>query len=106
MSPSEREKEESLDWPFLHMLETHLLPVLGYQGMSDQTLQALAEIVHSATQLWRAGTANGGAAGEIETLPRERFHYWCFDLLFIVTSRTSVGKCSLVMERQEIELIL
>ncbi|KAJ9119007.1 hypothetical protein QFC22_003496 [Naganishia vaughanmartiniae] len=90
MPPAEREKEESLDWPFLQMLETHLLPVLGYPEMSDQTLQALAEIVHSATQLWRGVTSSEAGTEEIETLPRERFHYWCFDLLFIVTSRTSV----------------
>ncbi|KAJ9101495.1 hypothetical protein QFC19_005146 [Naganishia cerealis] len=90
MPPSKRETEESLDWPFLQMLEAHLLPVLGYPEMSDRTLQALAEIVHSATQLWRGTTTSGLGMGEIETLPRERFHYWCFDLLFIVTSRASV----------------
>ncbi|KAJ9092821.1 hypothetical protein QFC21_006697 [Naganishia friedmannii] len=92
MPPAEREKEESLDWPFLQMLETHLLPVLGYREMSDRTLQALAEIVHSATQLWRGMVTCGAGTEEIEALPREKLHYWCFDLLFIVTSRTSVGE--------------
>lgn len=27
-------------------------------------------------------------------LPRERFSYWCFDLLFLICSDTSQGKCS------------
>ncbi|KAJ9096967.1 hypothetical protein QFC20_006328 [Naganishia adeliensis] len=54
--------------------------------MSDTTLQALAEILHSATRLWKRSSDSD----EVEVLPRERFHYWCFDLLFIVTSRHAI----------------
>lgn len=88
MSPADREKEEALDYPFLRMLEGSLLPVLGYPEMSDETLQALAEILHAATRLW----TRSADSDEVEVLPRERFHYWCFDLLFIITSRHSIGE--------------
>lgn len=91
MAPEEREKQEALDYPLLRMLEGSLLPVLGYPEMSDATLQALAEILHSATRLWK----RSADSDEVEVLPRERFHYWCFDLLFIVTSRHSIGKSCL-----------
>jgi hypothetical protein len=91
MAPEDREKQEALDYPFLRMLEGSLLPVLGYPEMSDATLQALAEILHSATRLWK----RSADSDEVEVLPRERFHYWCFDLLFIVTSRHSIGRSRL-----------
>jgi hypothetical protein len=91
MSPAEREKEEALDYPFLQMLEASLLPILGYPEMSDATLQTLAEILHTATQLW----ARDRDSDTAEALPRESVHYWCFDMLFIVTSRHSIGMFTL-----------
>ena len=87
LSPAEREREESLDYPFLQVLETSLLPNLGYSEMNDTTLQTLAEILHAATQFW-ARDINTETA---KVLPREGVHYWCFDMLFIVTSRHSIG---------------
>ncbi|GHJ88999.1 hypothetical protein NliqN6_5401 [Naganishia liquefaciens] len=86
MTPAEREREEALDYPFLQVLETSLLPILGYPQMNDTTLQTLAEILHATTQLWARDPETEAA----QTLPREALHYWCFDMLFIVTSRHSI----------------
>lgn len=35
-----------------------------------------------------------GTTVGVPTIPRERFSYWCFDLLFVVCSRTAEGMSS------------
>lgn len=43
--------------------------------------------------IWTSTVTLDGTTMDDDELPRERFAYWCFDLLFLMCSRAPGGKC-------------
>jgi len=109
-----QEEEETFDLSLISALEIDVVPYLGDIRIPDYLVSQLGSILYQGSQLRKTierpnGNvlqANGYPAIEkIEmnkhnekgttevgsALPRERFSYWCFDLLFLVCSNTTKG---------------
>ncbi|KAF8345051.1 hypothetical protein F5887DRAFT_1282803 [Amanita rubescens] len=107
-----QEEEETFDLSLISALEIDVVPYLGDTRIPDYLVSQLGSILYQGSQLRKTierpnGNvlqANGFPAIEkIEmnkhnekgttemglALPRERFSYWCFDLLFLVCSNTT-----------------
>ena len=122
-SLEEQEAEENFDLALISSLEIDLVPHLGGPRVPDYLVGQLAKILHKGSQLYRLDAFRSGspsfgdwnkvgsspnsreefekldlesmgstATGEV--VPRERFSYWCFDLLFLICSDMTRGAYS------------
>jgi len=112
--------EESFDLSLISSLEIDLVPHLGDTRVPDHLITQLAKILHKGSQLYKSSmgpsrpdspstdTANvsddprdshdfekvdlniGSTTPEV-LVPRERFSFWCFDLLFLICSNVTSG---------------
>ena len=117
----EQEADENFDFSVIACLENDVVPQLGDPRLSDkvvvelgQTLQRGSTVYELEDTLSASSTATAGisrAAPGVEqvnvdtqyselgssrtgkTAPRERFSYWCLDLLFAVCSSEHRGSC-------------
>lgn len=117
-SLEDQEAEESFDLSLISSLEIDLVPHLGDMRVPDHLIAQLAKILHKGSQLYKSSvdlslpnspstdTANvsddsrdshdfekvdldiGTTAPGI-LVPRERFSFWCFDLLFLICSNVT-----------------
>ncbi|KAF5376165.1 hypothetical protein D9757_009328 [Collybiopsis confluens] len=97
-----QEEEENFDLALITSLESDVVPHLGARRIPDPVLKQLAQVLAQGSQLHDSeyhlnvleedfdksyhfrGNTNSGIA-----LPRERFSYWCFNLLFLICSNTN-----------------
>ena len=112
-----QETEESFDFSLIASLEIDVAPYLGDGRVSDHLVNQLAMILHKGSLLYKSpmdipsqssspGFVNGhipiepvdmeryrelGSTDSRSPVLRERFSYWCFDLLFLICSDTSSG---------------
>jgi hypothetical protein len=117
-----QEEEESFDLALLASLEIDIIPHLGQPRVSANLITRLSKVLQEGSKLhnfapngrnqkieartedsdtnsfelplredrdYSLGITNGGV-----TAPRERFSYWCFDLLFLICSDVAKGKSS------------
>ena len=118
-SLSEQEEEENFDHHLVASLETDVVPCIGDDRVPDYLITQLAKILQQGSQLLqdesneeypptptsptrpdtRSAPLSGKAEGEEvgSTVPllavsRERFSYWCLDLLFFICSDTAKGR--------------
>jgi len=95
-------EEEEFDFALLEALRKHVVPCIGAVGVPDALVSEMARIlcrgscvvgVADDDEVRWASTEVGGviprwASTEVgRVMPRERFSYWCFDLLFLICSR-------------------
>ena len=109
-----QEEEETFDLSLISALEIDVVPYLGDSRIPGYLVSQLGSILYQGSRLRKTidrpngnvlqvngypaiekiemdkhnetGTTEMGSA-----LPRERFSYWCFDLLFLVCSNTTKG---------------
>ncbi|KIL71464.1 hypothetical protein M378DRAFT_65148 [Amanita muscaria Koide BX008] len=110
-----QDEEETFDLSLISALEIDVVPFLGDSRVPDHLVSQLGNILHHGSLLHQSTDdrppVNGYAPdtnshqeirkakktkkheeGTTETstvVPRERFSYWCFDLLFLVCSNTT-----------------
>ncbi|KAF5376426.1 hypothetical protein D9615_008633 [Tricholomella constricta] len=111
----EQEAEENFDLALIASLEIDVAPHLGDSRVPDDLVCQLAKILHQGSRLYDSQSegvsgsnspTNGQTSGKVEAVdvqnqyelgstesgplvPRERFSYWCFDLLFLICSNTT-----------------
>ncbi|TDL18222.1 hypothetical protein BD410DRAFT_900985 [Rickenella mellea] len=105
----EQEAEENFDLSLVASLEVDVVPLLGDPRVPDYLIMHLAKFLHQGSCIYDL-SANGrgpfspgqahvkdseevvqteefiGSTANGQLLPRERFSYWCFDLLFLICS--------------------
>ncbi|KAJ7226681.1 hypothetical protein GGX14DRAFT_692973 [Mycena pura] len=107
-----QEAEENFDLALIGALEIDVVSHLGSQRVPDILVRQLAKILQQGCRLHRVELATNPHSpvsssgsrefekieidayeqGTTETgalVPRERFSYWCFDLLFLICSNTT-----------------
>lgn len=125
-----QETEENFDLALIASLEIDVIPQLGDSRIPDLLVTQLAKVLHQGSRLHDSDVGSGsespmndsmskhrshdshdfetvsmseygiGSTGSGTALPRERFSYWCFDLLFLICSDTAKGLSrSLAAER-------
>ena len=115
-----QEEEENFDLALIASLEIDVVPHLGDSRVPDYLITHLAKILQQGSQLREydheedymftpitpmktpvSGKGNWAHDGDEDTttinstvfVSRERFSYWCFDLLFLICSDVSKGLC-------------
>lgn len=107
-----QEKEENFDLALIAALEIDVVPHLGTRRVPNSVLTQLAKVLAQGSQLYdstntpyspqddsgrgltdyiQADDRHYGSTDSGLSLPRERFSYWCFDLLFLICSDTTKG---------------
>ncbi|KAF7985483.1 hypothetical protein HWV62_5261 [Athelia sp. TMB] len=110
-----QEAEENFDLALIGSLEIDVIPQLGDMRIPDTLVAELAKVLRHGSCLHEADVPNSppvattppshksSSSHDFETvnmpeygstfsgvsLPRERFSYWCFDLLFLICSDTA-----------------
>ncbi|KAF9074107.1 hypothetical protein BDP27DRAFT_1399717 [Rhodocollybia butyracea] len=107
-----QEEEENFDLALIAALEIDVVPHLGARRIADSVLTQLAKVLAQGSQLYGSESTLGpledsdrtsqgstpvdadwhnlyGSTNLGPSLPRERFSYWCFDLLFLICSNTT-----------------
>ncbi|KAF7290808.1 Protein MON2 [Mycena indigotica] len=104
-----QEEEENFDLALIGALEIDVVPYLGNERVPDYLVAQLAKILQHGSRLYSVEPQSPASSSgsrefekvDIETMfdagtteaaalvPRERFSYWCFDLLFLVCSDTT-----------------
>ena|SRR5882724_5976383 len=101
----EQETEENFDLALLATLEIDVIPPLGSDSrIPDRLILGLAKCLERASLItedtglnlrdFDPPKENGHAQGTTQQsslVPRERFSYWCLDLLFLVCSNVARG---------------
>ncbi|KAG1824868.1 uncharacterized protein BJ212DRAFT_1566454 [Suillus subaureus] len=119
-SLEDQEAEENFDLSLISSLEIDLVPHLGDTRVPDHLIAQLAKILHKGSQLYKSSmdlscpdspstdttnVSNGsreshdfekvdlniGTTAPGVLVPRERFSFWCFDLLFLICSTVTSG---------------
>ncbi len=108
-------QDEEFDKSLLTTLESDVVPHLGDPRLPDTLVSELARLLHRGSQIYALddepllpvstsvamekiepiGVVNVSQFGTTELgqlLPRERFSYWCFDLLFLISSSAPDSK--------------
>ncbi|KAF9233451.1 guanine nucleotide exchange factor in Golgi transport N-terminal-domain-containing protein [Melanogaster broomeanus] len=105
LSLEEREVEENFDLALISSLEIDLVPHLGNPRVPDYLVAQLAKILHQGS-LGNGTSSTGssrnsreefekldleslGSTATGDVVPRERFSFWCFDLLFLICSNVT-----------------
>lgn len=118
-SLAEQEEEENFDLALIASLEMDVVPCLGDDRVPDYLITRLAKVLQQGSQLlqheldedypptptslvqsddisaaWggKADNEGVGSTAPLHAVSRERFSYWCLDLLFLICSDTSKGK--------------
>ncbi|KAG6844369.1 hypothetical protein H0H87_007445 [Tephrocybe sp. NHM501043] len=110
-----QEAEENFDLALIASLEIDVAPHLGDSCVPDHLISQLATILHHGSRLHETVLETDiadsfspelshkvediqmhkhyelGSTASRSLVPRERFSYWCFDLLFLVCSHTTSG---------------
>ncbi|KAJ6523337.1 hypothetical protein B0H19DRAFT_1201883 [Mycena capillaripes] len=107
-----QEEEENFDLALIGALEIDVVPHLGEKRVTDLLVAQLAKVLQQGSRLYEAelasnphspvssssrefekiemdGQYENGSTQSGALLPRERFSYWCFDLLFLICSNTT-----------------
>ncbi|KAG6852839.1 hypothetical protein C0991_008678, partial [Blastosporella zonata] len=108
-----QEAEENFDLALIASLEIDVAPHLGDRRVPDHLVTQLAKILHHGSRVHESQSEEeipdlsvdltsqkvedipiykGYESGSTESssaVPRERFSYWCFDLLFLICSHTT-----------------
>lgn len=102
-----QETEENFDLALIGALEIDIMPQLGDLRIPDSLVAQLAKVLRQGSRLHDSDVAcdeshdfetvnmheySIGSTASGAPLPRERFSYWCFDLLFLICSDTAKGK--------------
>jgi hypothetical protein len=113
-----QEAEENFDLALIASLEIDVAPHLGDSRVPDYLVSQLAQILHRGSVLYEPESEpvdsntsppkvqrsekvekvdieqqyDLGSTEFGSLVPRERFSYWCFDLLFLICSNTTNGK--------------
>ncbi|KAG6901567.1 hypothetical protein C0995_010501 [Termitomyces sp. Mi166 len=105
-----QEAEENFDLALISSLEIDVAPHLGDSRVPDHLVGQLAKILHLGSRLQESEMNsedvsdlaspkveaihihNSGSTESGTFVHRERFSYWCFDLLFLICSNTSSGR--------------
>lgn len=118
LSFESQEAEENFDLALIASLEIDVVPHLGDHRVPDYLVRQLAQILHGGSVLYEPDVESvdtNPSPSRVEhsqkvekvdvedqydlgstefgsLVPRERFSYWCFDLLFLICSNTTNGK--------------
>ncbi|KAJ7026944.1 hypothetical protein C8F04DRAFT_1008614 [Mycena alexandri] len=108
-----QEAEENFDLALIGALEIDVVPHLGQKRVPDALVGQLAKVLQQGSRLYEAELASNphspvsssgsrefekiemdghyenGSTQSGALVPRERFSYWCFDLLFLICSNTT-----------------
>ncbi|KAJ7641694.1 hypothetical protein FB45DRAFT_900796 [Roridomyces roridus] len=104
-----QEAEENFDLALIGALEIDVVPHLGDKRVPDSLVGMLAKVLHQGSRLYEVqpqspvsssgsrefekidldGNYENGSTQPGTVVPRERFSYWCFDLLFLICSNTT-----------------
>ncbi|KAJ7449990.1 hypothetical protein B0H11DRAFT_323334 [Mycena galericulata] len=108
-----QEAEENFDLALIGALEIDVVPHLGDKRVPDSLVGQLAKVLQQGSRLYESDLASNphspvsssgsrefekieldgpyenGSTQSGTLLPRERFSYWCFDLLFLICSNTT-----------------
>lgn len=111
-----QEAEENFDLALIGALEIDVVPHLGDKRVPDPLVGQLAKVLQQGSRLYEAEVASNphspvsssgsrefekiemdgpyenGSTQSGTLLPRERFSYWCFDLLFLICSNITKGR--------------
>lgn len=112
----EQEAEEIFDLSLISSLELDVIPFIGDRRVPDYIILQLAKVLHQGSLLYQTYNDSfddamtrshsvspsgssvstkvdsyGGTTVNIPVVPRERFSYWCLDLLFLVCSDIDKG---------------
>lgn len=109
MSLSTQEEEENFDHQLIQSLEKDVVPYLGDSRLGDSVIKTLGILLEKGSSVVAVNTsiptpplsptrsreflfdANvHGTTADGTLVPRERFSYWCFDLLFAISTRRSL----------------
>ncbi|KAG1830966.1 hypothetical protein DFJ58DRAFT_918292 [Suillus subalutaceus] len=118
-SLEDQEAEESFDLSLISSLEIDIVPHLGDTRVPDHLIVQLAKVLHKGSQLYKSSTDPShldspsidtdvsddswdsydfekvdldiGSTTRGVLVPRERFSFWCFDLLFSICSNVTSG---------------
>jgi hypothetical protein len=113
-----QQQEESFDLALVASLEIDVVPHLGDSRVPDYIITQLAKVLQQGSQIrddadyrppspaslttnshrgspeldtFGTSTQVEGTTESGNFLPRERFSYWCFDLLFLICSSVAQG---------------
>lgn len=112
-SPSRQEEEQIFDLILLSTIECDIWPYLGKEYVPEGCITALAKSLSHSSRLSMAeyiGVGNNnraesdesereedekvekeqGSSNWKESVPRETFAYWCFDLLFLMSNKVNL----------------
>jgi len=108
-----QEEEENFDLALIGALEIDVVPHLGEKRVPDALVGQLARVLQQGSRLYESelgsnphspvsssgsrdfekiemdGQYENGSTQSGALVPRERFSYWCFDLLFLICSNTT-----------------
>lgn len=119
-SLEDQEAEENFDLSLISSLEIDLVPHLGDPRVPDYLITQLANVLHQGSQLYKSSMnpsrpgspsldiakasdvsgdshdfekveLDNGTTAPGVVVPRERFSFWCFDLLFLICSNVTSG---------------
>lgn len=101
-------EEEDFDFALLEALRKHVVACIGAAGVPDGLVSEMARILCRGSRVvgFTANEDDDGGGGDEDkvgktrwastevgrVVPRERFSYWCFDLLFLICSRRRAGE--------------
>jgi hypothetical protein len=104
---AEQESEENFDLALVAALEIDIVPHIGDARVPDHIVSQLGKMLQKGSKVYEDGVSSlSSSEGSFEKLdmertygstdlgtlvPRERFSYWCFDLLFLICSDTTKG---------------
>lgn len=108
-----QEEEENFDLSLVASLEIDVVPHLRGSRIPDSVFTQLAKVLALGSGLYDSSLSSSPSESEFgrneyvhvgadqhyphgstdpgHSLPRERFSYWCFDLLFLICSDTTRG---------------
>ena len=110
-----RESEENFDLALIASLEIDVVPYIGDRRIPDILVSQLGKILHIGSRVCTIEGPSLSASSPLSPVaqimpvdiderysdlgttemgklaPRERFSYWCFDLLFLICSDTTKG---------------
>ena len=113
----EQDTEELFDLSLISALEIDIIPYVGDERVPDYIILQLAKMLHQGSLLHQSfdealgdgsisrshstTSSESSVSTKIDSysgttvnsavVPRERFSYWCLDLLFLVCSNTDKG---------------
>lgn len=108
----EQEAEETFDLALIASLEVDVVPYVADARVPDYIIIQLAKFLHQGSLLYQSSiedtmvtdslklssidsadsaTMNGSTMNDT-VVPRERFAYWCLDLLFLICSDSEKGE--------------